>query len=76
MSLSDKEIRSNILEAPVYPRLDVNMSSIFPKCPKCKKEMVPISVDNSTIQGDDYCLTFARWMCVDNKCGYYVGLKK
>ena len=42
----------------------------YPKCSKCKSDMVPLSEPREKYGVRDYCLTFAKWKCI--KCGYEV----
>lgn len=46
----------------------------YPKCPKCKSDMVPLSEPREGIGVKDYCLIFGKWKCV--KCEYEIGYYK
>lgn len=42
----------------------------FPKCPKCKNDLVPLSEPREDYGVRDYCLLYAKWKCV--KCKFEI----
>jgi hypothetical protein len=42
---------------------EIMSNSIWPKCPKCGKDLVPISEEGEIL---------ACWTCVDDKCGHRI----
>lgn len=47
--------------------------SKYPRCPKCKSDMVPLSYPHNRLYCNDYELTFGAWRCV--KCKHEVETK-
>ena len=71
LSVSGSGLLGNEVKKIIWriENMDLKMEK-FPKCPKCKNDMVPLSEPRERLGVKDYCLLLAEWKCV--KCKHSV----